>query len=553
VNKIKILVIAPAMIPSVNIGIIEPFLRLQKDGFLKFKVILPYMYKKSVLNGIDLAVFCRNSEPTELDMLKDIITKKIRYIYEIDDNFFRIPTDTLIGKYHKNPLRIDTLKKFISNASMIRVYSDILKLDIEKLNNNVVKNKLYFDTSLIENIKKDKKKKIRIIYATSRMIDSQQGIFEVALKKIAVKFKDTVEIYFWGAKPNNAELKKFKNVYHLKPIYNYAKFIKAFYKMNFDIGLAPIFEGKFYNSKTNNKYREYGACKIAGIYSNEQLYSSSVIDKYNGMIVNNTEDDWCNALEELITNKKLRESIIDNAKEDIKINYTFEKFCDTWKKNIEHTLNNTPNEQKVRFLLSRYNIYSFGIISDNNNKGIINCFMKNLCELYSGSSIQLNIPWNIQTQNYNYSNYDYREFTKNYYNIIIFSDNIQFIQFLIDQQFSKKNILVISTLAINKISDIIKNDNVYFFTLKHVEDLSLFTEHNIPNIYAEFHNSLSTGQYFRDKLKENNFIFILIKKIYRIQIIQNVIKRISYIFSKYNSIKLRLYTYIKIFKINYLS
>ncbi len=51
--KKNILVIVPALMPSVNIGIINPMQHLQQKGKVNFKVTLPYLFKSKMLDNID--------------------------------------------------------------------------------------------------------------------------------------------------------------------------------------------------------------------------------------------------------------------------------------------------------------------------------------------------------------------------------------------------------------------------------------------------------------------------------------------------------------------
>ena len=53
-------------------------------------------------------------------------------------------------------------------------------------------------------------------------------------------------------------------------------------------------------AKTDNKYREYGAFGCAGIYSGIPPYTQVVTDLVTGYLVENIENAWLLALNELI-------------------------------------------------------------------------------------------------------------------------------------------------------------------------------------------------------------------------------------------------------------
>ena len=80
-------------------------------------------------------------------------------------------------------------------------------------------------------------------------------------------------------------------------------------KCNWDIGLAPMPLSEFHRCKYFNKYIEYASFGIAGIYTNCEPYIYGIRDHENGLLVNNTTEEWVNAISELIENEKLRKQI----------------------------------------------------------------------------------------------------------------------------------------------------------------------------------------------------------------------------------------------------
>ncbi|EJL6449380.1 glycosyltransferase, partial [Vibrio cholerae] len=171
--------------------------------------------------------------------------------------------------------------------------------------------------------------KIKIAYATGRVADENlEKNLELALKKIACEFGNSIEIHFW--REPFKSLKGMNNVIRNKVEPNYEKFLREFYISNYDIGLAPLLDDVFYNSKTNNKYREYSGCNVSGIYSNVKLYRDCIQDGWNGVLVDNDENSWYLGLRKLILSKQLREQIASNAKNDVLENYSFLNSTKAW-------------------------------------------------------------------------------------------------------------------------------------------------------------------------------------------------------------------------------
>jgi len=82
----------------------------------------------------------------------------------------------------------------------------------------------------------------------------------------------------------------------------------------------------FYRSKTNNKFREYGASGIAGIYSNNDVYSRCVENEVSGLLVANNADNWYDAIERMIEDEALRTRIQQRARQYVREHYSQEKF-----------------------------------------------------------------------------------------------------------------------------------------------------------------------------------------------------------------------------------
>jgi glycosyltransferase involved in cell wall biosynthesis len=538
--KKNILAIIPSFIPSINIGIINPMLFLQKKGKINFKVTLPSLFKLSLLENVDCIVFCRNSFPNDEWILNEVIQREIPYIYEIDDNFFEIPYNIEIGRIHRNPVNLSSFINFISYASLVRTYSDLLAQDAGFYNKKIEINRVYFDTNLTSGLNREKSNKLKIVYATSRMADEQQDIFTEALKNIAKNYLQKVEIYFWGPPIVDEELKQLNNVFHLAPIYNYEKFIKKFYEMGFDIGLAPIFEGRFFNSKTNNKYREYSACKIAGIYSNQDLYKNCINHEENGLLVENNPISWYQAIEKLIIDDTLRNKIIEESYTDIEVNYSFEHYCNIWMQSIEKALTNISQKRNLDSFLQCNSYINCIIVEDYNlkNEGLTKIKQNLFNSTYIGTFIRI-ISNNIISSE---DLYQANEPLKESQNIILLSDDISWIKYFNNVEKSKNNFILLTSLDKSICN---KLNNIHFISIDGYS-LGIFDNHQ-NNVFIEINRLIkkvftqTQNQPFISRLK--NFL--------KAKIRNNWFRRkITYLINKKNNFKSKLYTSRLINKIN---
>jgi glycosyltransferase involved in cell wall biosynthesis len=323
----KILAILPALIPSTTILVVEPLMHLVNLGHIELRVRLEYLYvRHSDLEWADLVVFCRNTEPV-YNVLETVSSFGKPYIYELDDNFFELSLDLPEGKYHRTPERISQLENYIQNASLVRAYSLPLEMRIRQYTPNVKFVKAPVNLFSVPSVPpKRRSENLKIVFSTSRTIsDDLSQIFVKDISRILKEYGNRVEVHFWGFIPE--ELKGLPSVKFHRFMPNYKKYLQAMYKEGYDIGLAPMKNDLFHNSKTNNKFREYGACWIAGIYSNTDIYSNCVIDGKNGLLVSNKEGSWYQAIARLMSDSHLRQSIQADARTLVEREYSLHSFA----------------------------------------------------------------------------------------------------------------------------------------------------------------------------------------------------------------------------------
>lgn len=329
-DVMHVLTITERLIPSNIIGVIKPMLALQEQGNVFFRMRYFSQYREIDIQWADVVVLCRSIRPEALHIIELVQRHHKRLVYDIDDNFFELSVSTALGRYHRNPVHLYVVTELIRHADAVRVYSRPMERIAKDLNSHTYLLRSYFDFSLIHGVLPQKHEKIRIVYATSRgRADSLAQICMPAVARFLVRHSQDVEFYSFGQIP--AILKGFPNVYKLKYIHNYGKYLKKFASMGFDIGLAPLLDDNFHNSKTNNKFREYGAMEVCGIYSESQLYRDCVVNGENGLLVNNTVEAWYEALCALVEDTALRKRIRENAKASVLKNYSMENTLVDWK------------------------------------------------------------------------------------------------------------------------------------------------------------------------------------------------------------------------------
>jgi hypothetical protein len=90
---------------------------------------------------------------------------------------------------------------------------------------------------------------------------------------------------------SSGALQNHRKVTHLPYFDDIGAYYRYLRTAGWTIGLAPLRDSDGNRAKTGNKYREYAALGIPGIYSDMPVYSSSVRHGETGYLAPHTEQD----------------------------------------------------------------------------------------------------------------------------------------------------------------------------------------------------------------------------------------------------------------------
>jgi len=173
---------------------------------------------------------------------------------------------------------------------------------------------------------------VKIVYMTGRMHDKLASLFANDALQVLERYGAAVELHCWGYHP--PELKGHRGVRLVRPVRDYDRHLRRFSRRGYDIGLAPLLDDEFHRAKTDTKFREYGACRVAGVYSNVEVYADAVTDGETGLLASNEPGAWSAAMARLIDDRRLRERIQANAWEHVRQHYSPEAFSAGWWEHI---------------------------------------------------------------------------------------------------------------------------------------------------------------------------------------------------------------------------
>ena len=93
-------------------------------------------------------------------------------------------------------------------------------------------------------------------------------------------------------------------------------------RVHWDIGIIPLVDDEFNQSKSYLKFLEYAALDMAIVVSDVKTYNEVAKDRVNSISVENLADKWVDALSNLIDNPELRNKLAEIAICELR-----EKYC----------------------------------------------------------------------------------------------------------------------------------------------------------------------------------------------------------------------------------
>lgn len=321
----------PPVSPSAMIYIIKPLQALAQQGLVRFRMAFEKWVDVAEVRAADIVLLCRNIEPGQDWILQECLARGIPMVYDLDDNLWEVPSGFSYSRYHQDPARIAQMERYLRHVQRVRVYSRPLEGRARQFNENVVLVRPCIDVGLLPTQPPPRldDHKIRLTYVTGRGADDPLiELFAGDLQRLLDDFPGRFEFTWWGAAPERFRQHPDCRIAPL--LYDYAEFIHYLAEQGFDIGLAPLTPTSFNLSKTNTKFRDYGACGIAGVYSAVEVYTDCVAHEKTGLLVEQTPGAWYEAILRLANDSDLRESIRRGAYAEIDAHYRQERAEAQW-------------------------------------------------------------------------------------------------------------------------------------------------------------------------------------------------------------------------------
>lgn len=333
--------------------IVRPYMNLkEKYGWtVDFdKVIIPDFSKdmeitedtyKQVYDrvaGYDMVVSSYFTNGSMYSLINVVCEKLgVPFVIDVDDDWFDIPEDNPVWN-KLTQLQWANIMVMLEDVRFVTTTNDHLAGKIvahrtEKDPNTVVVIPNMISTSEYEHPPIDNGDKIIIGWAggSSHYRDFHETNVLPAIRRIMHEHKN-VELHVCGMVVDEYIPKKRLKTYEPQ---RGLKWLDLYRELSFDIGIAPLLGREFDKSKSNIKWQEYSLMGAAFVGTNVGPYKT-VRNGLNGLLVNNTEQEWYEALKKLVTDEAYRKSLAKAAKESVSESWSIENNLDKLKNRVEY-------------------------------------------------------------------------------------------------------------------------------------------------------------------------------------------------------------------------
>lgn len=311
-EKHHVLLIYRAMIPSVRLCGHCQLEELDRRGALAYRAVRTEALKDADLNWADIVLLGRLDSWFEHHLAKQASRAGKYLIYILDDDLLNVPKNMPSGVYHSR-LQVRT-----HIAGMIGLSNAVLSpspLLLEKYAVDGRQGILVIEPAVDPVVYKphDPTAPVKIGFAGSLdRAEDVERILEEALLRIRDVYGDKVCFAFYGPMPSFGQD---LGAQHIPYCDSYSEYRKTINALAWDIGLAPMPDTPFHACKHYNKFTEYAAAGVAGVFSDVPPYTRLKEEIGIGVFCENCSQAWFEAVSQLVEDRESREQIRKSASE----------------------------------------------------------------------------------------------------------------------------------------------------------------------------------------------------------------------------------------------
>jgi hypothetical protein len=327
----NILAVLSEYSPSAVINVVTPLTAMRETGLVQVTIRLQNEVTPVEVAAADVLVLCRNCTPVYRPIFELALSLNIPILYDLDDHLLAAPKGSYTDQLFQTSGRKEMLEWLLRQSTLVRVHSPVLQQVIRQYNPNTAFVWSAVNWALVPSeLPTLSSNPIHIVYAAQRETgETMYQFIRQDIQAVLEKYGARICVHFLGYNPPELSAHPLVVCHPFES--DYSEFFSQFTRFGYSIGLAPMIDDLFHNSKTNIKFRDYAAAGAVGIYADTPLYrGNGVVDGETGLIVSGEAGSWLPALVRLIENPSLIETIRQQARKYVASRYNMNTVSQQW-------------------------------------------------------------------------------------------------------------------------------------------------------------------------------------------------------------------------------
>ncbi|VEB45135.1 N-glycosyltransferase [Chromobacterium violaceum] len=286
------------------LGLLAPMLdvyEFRNQADFNYEGSFPFDSDSAFVEAMDMFVVQRVFPFEEfMPVLREIVESGKPIVYEADDWLLDMPEQHIM--YDICSPAFEGIKWLLPKCSLVTVSTPTLVEKVKAYTDKVLLFPNYLAKErLVEPLPRDGE--ITIGFAGTSTHEKDLALLSNVLQRIYNEYAGQVKFVFWGQVPES--FVGIKDVRKVQEFVGYNEYLTELAKLNIDIGIAPLTDSEFNQSKSDLKWMEYSIVGAASVVSDVPSYAG-LKDSGLAMVAANTEQAWIEAISKLIDDPELR-------------------------------------------------------------------------------------------------------------------------------------------------------------------------------------------------------------------------------------------------------
>lgn len=305
-KRSRVLLIYQALIPSVRLCGHLQMEYLAAQGTIDYRARAEKALTNAELSWADIVILGRLDSLMSTVVLRKLKEAGKKLLYILDDDLLEVPAELRSAAHYNTPEIRRHIKLHLELCDGVISPSPIL---LEKYA-GPGKLRILIEEPSVEPVPfapHDPAAPVKIGFAGS--VDRKgdvERLLSPALHALKAEYGERVQLEFFGAIPDFAKDLGAKGIPYTDSYDDYRRTLNG---LEWDIGLAPMPDSTFHACKHYNKFVEYAAAGIVGVYSDVPPYTRLKGRTEAAVFCPNRTDAWLSALRRLVENAPEREGL----------------------------------------------------------------------------------------------------------------------------------------------------------------------------------------------------------------------------------------------------